>query len=157
MSISVLTYTDDRQNQNRENFCRKLMDRLESSRIHVSMSFTFAAVLSQKTVFFKGVLLRKNFSNLTEKKQKHKNQENLPKTRKSPKPAPCHARKALLVCLKSQEGDDSTNLNLWIFEEMFVVNHEQLGRGCQPVDGDVLPFRHLQKEQKAKLYFTSFQ
>ena len=105
------------------------------------MSITFTAVLAQKTAFFKGVLLRKNFSNLTEK-QKHRK-----KPRKSPKPASRHARKALLVRLKSHEGDDSTKLNLWIIEEMFVVNHEKLGRGGQPVDGDVPPFRHLQEEK----------
>ena len=52
------------------------MDGLKSVRKHANMSFTFAAVLSQKTVFFKGVLLRKNFSNLTEK-QKAENLPNL--------------------------------------------------------------------------------
>ena len=116
------------------------MDMLKTVRKHVNMSLTFAAVLSQKTAFFKGVLLRKNFSNLTEK-QKHR------KTRKSPKPASGHARKSLLVRLKSHEGDDSTKLNLWIIEEMFVVNHEKLGRGSQPVDGDVPPLCHLQEEK----------
>ena len=132
------------------------MDRLKAVRKHVNMSFTFAAVLAQKTAFLKGVLLRRNFSNLTEK---HKN-----KNRKSLKPAPRHARKALLVRLKSQEGDDSTKLNLWIVEEVFVVNHEKLGRSRQPVDGDVPPFCHLQekkllrvKSSQEKKHFHSSQ
>ena len=57
------------------------MDSLKAVRKHVNMSFTFAAVLSQKTAFFKGVLLRKNFSKLTEQQKHRKKTENLPNLR----------------------------------------------------------------------------